>query len=201
MVTDKLDVVRISRVTGMKIKCVSAKKQENTDKYKNLIYLHAMSGTRTHGKVRLRSVFGWFSSHLVWRFFYPMLQNWIICKKPLFFRYTQIITCELSRLLTTSWSTVAVESQRSYLKPVFSGAGDWPQCSLLFSAKEDRGARRWLACPSARGLDVRIITRAVHELTGILQRSGAGCSSHGPLPAPGLPPQRLSCTCHGPCTA
>lgn len=84
---------------------------------------------------------------------------------------------------------------------LFSGAGDGSQCSLLLSAYEDWGPRRWLACLAAGGLDGGVLTCAVHELTGVLQHCGAGCSSPGMLSAPGLPPQWIPYTGHGPSVA
>lgn len=82
-----------------------------------------------------------------------------------------------------------------------SGAGDGPQRSLLVSAEEDRGARRRLARPAEGGLDERVLARLVHELPGVLQRRGASGPPAGPLPAPGLPPQRLPRSRHGPGSA
>lgn len=82
-----------------------------------------------------------------------------------------------------------------------AGAGDRTQRPLLVTAEEDRGQRRRLARSAARGLDRRIVTRAVHELTGVLQRGGAGRPSAGPVPAPGLPPQRFPRPRGGPSVA
>lgn len=86
------------------------------------------------------------------------------------------------------------------LNPVclFPGVGNRPKCPLFVSAQKDWGQRRRLACSAAWGLDWCVVARAVHELAGVLQRGGAGCPSVGPLPAPGLPPQWLPCTCDGP---
>lgn len=78
-----------------------------------------------------------------------------------------------------------------------AGAGNRFKCSVLVFATEDRCPRGWLACLAAGRLDGCVITETVHELAGVLQRCGPGCSSPGTLPAPGLPPQRLSCACHG----
>lgn len=58
-----------------------------------------------------------------------------------------------------------------------------------------------MARPAAGGLDGRVVSRALHELPGILQRRGAGRSPHGSLPASGLPPQRLPGPGHGPRSA
>lgn len=78
------------------------------------------------------------------------------------------------------------------------GVGDRPQRPLLVAAQEDRGQRRRLARSAARGLDRRVVARAVHELPGVLQRRGAGRPSAGPVPATGLPPQRFPRTRDGP---
>lgn len=78
------------------------------------------------------------------------------------------------------------------------GVGDRPQRPLLVTAEEDRGQRRRLARSAARGLDRRVVARALHELAGVLQRGGAGRPSAGPVPAPGLPPQRFPRSRGGP---
>lgn len=79
-----------------------------------------------------------------------------------------------------------------------SGAGDGPQRPLLVPAQEDRSSWRRLARPAEGGLDRRVVAGALHELSGVLQRCGAGGTPHGSLSASGLPPQRLPHPGHGP---